>query len=93
MAYRDLPPLTDEDGECRELTAEDFLWAVRSQDFDGQDASLAFLHEREAFFKIAESLGIERETFLPFAPSKPGFIERATAAMDALAKFGKHAAE
>jgi hypothetical protein len=93
MVYRDLKPLTDEDGEARELDADDFLWAVRSEDFGGAAGSAAFLIDREAFFTMAEKLGMDREAFLSFAPSKPGFIERATDAMDALVKQVRHAAE
>jgi hypothetical protein len=93
MAYKDLPPLTDADGECRELTAEDFFWAVKSQDFPNQVSVMQFLRDRSAFFHSAEKLGFEREAFLPFAPNKPGFVERATEAVNALSQHPKHAAE
>ena len=93
MAYRERPPLTDAEGEVRGLTEEDFLWAVRSEDFGGHLGSASFLKDREAFFAMAEQLGMDREAFLSFAPSKPGFIERATEAMDALVKQVRHAAE
>jgi hypothetical protein len=93
MAYKDLPPLTDPDGECRELTAEDFSWAVKSQDFSDQTSVMQFLRDRSTFFRMAEKLGFEREAFLPFAPNKPGFVERATDAVNALSQQSKHAAE
>jgi hypothetical protein len=93
MEYKDLPPLTDADGEAREMTAEDLQWGVWAKDFEGWDGSQKFLTAREAFFREAALLGIAREAFLPFAPNKPGFIERATEALDALAKKNRHAAE
>jgi hypothetical protein len=93
MAHRNLPPLTDEDGEVRELTAEDLLWAVNNSDFGGFWQGQAFLKEREAFFEKAEALGIDRDVFLPFAPGKPGFLERAAVALEELAKVARHAAE
>jgi hypothetical protein len=86
-------PMINDDGDVRDLTDAEYSWAVRDEDFGGVLGSLAFLKDREAFFAIAEKLGMEREAFLAFAPSKPGFIERATDAMDALVKQVRHAAE
>ena len=93
MVYRDRPPLTDADGEVRDLTDDDFVWTVRSEDFGGHLDSVAFLKNREHFFAVAEKLGMEREAFLSFAPSKPGFIERATDAMKTIIDQARHAAE
>lgn len=93
MVYRDRPPLTDAEGDVRELTDGDFVWAVRSEDFGGHLDSVVFLKNREHFFAIAEKLGMEREAFLSFAPSKPGFTERATAAMETIINQARHAAE
>lgn len=80
------------DEESPELTDDFFLWAVRAQDFGGDHmASHAFLVSREAFFRSAEAAGMTRESFLPFAPTKPGFFERATAALEAVLDAMKHA--
>ena len=37
--------MTDEDGEVRELTEEDFLWMVETRDFGGEDSVHAFLYQ------------------------------------------------
>lgn len=81
------------DDENPEWSDEDFLWAVRGSDFPSQSALVEFLRLREEFLRQAEALGLARAALLPFEPSKPGFIERATAALAAIAEHGKHAAE
>jgi hypothetical protein len=93
MAYKDLKPLTNEEGDVRELTEEDMSWFVAVSDFPDQGSAHQFLRDRSAFFRDAEELGFEREAFLPFSPSKPGFVERASAAVMALSQHPKHAAE
>ena len=93
MAYREKRPLIDDDGEARSLTRAEAKWLVRAADFSGFEATMAFMDERSAFLRAAEQAGIARETFLPFSPNKPGFIERATAALEAAARAGGHAAE
>lgn len=93
MAHKNLPPLTNEDGDVRELTAEDFSWFVSVADFPDEASALQFLRDRSSFFREAEKIGFEREAFLPFAPTKPGFVERAQAAIETLAQRHKHAAE
>ena len=93
MAYKDRPPLTDADGEAREATAEDFLWAVDTADFQNHDVALAFLLRREELFRAAEQAGLEREAFLPLSPGKPGFEDRVAEAFGAVMKTVRHAAE
>ena len=93
MAYKNLAPLSNEAGDVRELTDEDMSWFVAASDFPDQAAALQFLSDRNVFFRMAESLGFEREAFLSFAPNKPGFVERASNAVDALSQQTKHAAE
>jgi hypothetical protein len=93
MAYKDRPPLTDADGEAREMTAEDFVWFVETSDFPDHDAAIAFLMRRAEIFRAAELAGFEREIFLPLAPSKPGFEDRVAEAFGAVLKTVKHAAE
>ncbi len=93
MAYKDRPPLTDRDGEVRELSDEDMLWLVNSADFGGFEAATIFLNNREALLSAAEAVGIAREVFLPFEPSKPGFEDRARQAFEAFLNATRHAAE
>ncbi|MGL4236705.1 hypothetical protein [Tabrizicola sp.] len=93
MAYKDRPPLTNEDGDVRELTEADLLWFVDARDFGGFWEAQAFVQEREAFFSAAEVCGIERDVFLPLSPGKPGFLERAAEMLEGLAKSARHAAE
>jgi hypothetical protein len=81
------------DDENPEWTEEDFLWAVSGIDFGGFAATHAFLEERGNFLREAEAAGIPRASFLGLEPRKPGFIERATAALEAAARAGRHAAE
>ena len=81
------------DEENPEITDEQWKWMVRGADFSGFEATHAFLRDREAFLDEAEAAGIPREAFLSLDPNKPGFIERATAALEAAARAGRHAAE
>ncbi len=81
------------DEESPEITEEQVLWAVRAIDFPDFNSSHAFLTEREAFLRDAEEAGIARAAFLSLDPNKPGFIQRATAALEAAARAGRHAAE
>ena len=91
-------PINDDDfgtpdEESPEITEEQMLWAVRAKDFPNFDASHTFLIDRETFLREAEAAGISRSAFLSLDPNKPGFIERATAALEAAARAGRHAAE
>jgi hypothetical protein len=81
------------DDDNPEWTDEDELWSVKDADFGGLLGSVEFLRARKAFFDDAKSVGLERDAFLPYEPSKPGFIERATAAIEKLANLRGHAAE
>ena len=85
--------MIDDEGEVRELTEEDFVWFVKSEDFGGFLAANAFLDRREEILRAAEDAGIPREAFLALAPSKPGFEERVAAAIRAFAKNARLAAE
>jgi hypothetical protein len=95
MGRKPKTPLIDADGEVRRLpTPEEERWMVRGADFGDFDGVRKFLQERADFLKAAAALGLEPEAFLAFDPSKPGFIQRATAALEAAAKAGRmHAAE
>lgn len=81
------------DDESPEITEEQWKWAVHAVDFPDFDATSIFVEERELFLRAAAKAGIARETFLSFAPNKPGFIQRATDALEAAARAGRHAAE
>ncbi|WP_126974635.1 hypothetical protein [Frigidibacter oleivorans] len=82
------------DEESPEITDEEWLWFVRAEDFDGFAGVHAFLREREDFLREAEAAGIPRTAFLSLEPNKPGFIRRATEALEAAARAGRlHAAE
>lgn len=94
MASRKAKPLIDDDGEVRELTREDFRWFVKNSDFDGDMTKVHdFLIRRAEILRAADSLGIPREVFLPFAPTKPGFEERIAAAFGPFPKAAGLAAE
>ncbi len=93
MEQRPKRPLIDDDGEARSLTRQEAKWLVRATDFPDFDATAIFLEERELFLRAAAKAGIERKSFLSFDPNKPGFIERATAALETAARAGRHAAE
>jgi hypothetical protein len=86
-------PITNEDGEVRDLTDEEWLWAVRDEDFGGVFGSVAFLENRSKVLRDAEAQGFDRSLFLAFEPNKPGFEERAERAMQAFKDSAKHAAE
>ena len=81
------------DDESPEWTDDDFLWSINNTDFGGHAAALEFLTRREEFFRAASKVGFEREAFLSLLPSKPGFLERAATALEALSLYAKHAAE
>lgn len=93
MEQRPKRPLIDDDGEARAPTKEEWKWAVSATDFPDFDATAVFVEERELFLRAAAKAGIARKSFLSFEPNKPGFIERATAALEAAARAGRHAAE
>jgi hypothetical protein len=81
--------MTDEDGEARELTEEDFLWMVRTRDFGGEDGVHAFLDRRSAILRAAEAFGMPEETFLGLEPSRPGFEGRVVGALRAVLKVAE----
>jgi hypothetical protein len=94
MGKREARPLIDDDGEVRELTRDDFRWFVSNADFDGDMTRVHdFLIRRAEILRAAETLGIPREVFLPFAPTKPGFEERIAAAFGPFPKAAGLAAE
>lgn len=93
MAIRKRRPLTDAEGNARTPTKEEWLWFARDEEFPDFDAVIAFLTEREVFLEQAEELGIDRSAFLPFDPTRPGFIDRARSALERLLERTRHAAE
>ena len=93
MEHRARRPLIDADGEARLPTKEEWKWAVSATDFPDFMSAARFVEERTLFLHAAEQAGIARASFLSFEPNKPGFIERATAALEAAARTGRHAAE
>jgi hypothetical protein len=93
MKKRAATPMTDDEGEARPLTAAERKWTVFAGHFPDFETTMAFMTERETFLRAAEDAGVPRTAFLGLQPNKPGFIERATAAMLAIAKAGRHAAE
>jgi hypothetical protein len=94
MAQRKRRPLTDDDGEARTPTREEWAWFVSNADFDGDMTRVHdFLIRRAEILRAAETLGIPREVFLPFAPTKPGFEERIAAAFGPFPKAAGLAAE
>ena len=68
MAYRNLTPLVNPEGDVRELTSEDFAWLVSAADFADQHAVLQFIKGRNAFFRRAEKLGFDNAEFFPVQP-------------------------
>ena len=92
MEKRSRRPLIDDNGEARAPTAAEWKWVIRAVDFPDFEAASAFAEKRERFLRAAEEAGIARKTFLPFAPGKPGFIERAIAALDSAARAGRKSA-
>ncbi len=93
MAVRKREPLTNEEGDVRELTAEDFAWFVKNADFGTIEAVHDFLDRREEILETAETFGIDRDFFLAFDPNKPGFEDRVTEILGSIIKAAKHAAE
>lgn len=89
MAIVRRPPITDEDGEARELTDEDFLWMASGKDFGGFDAVHAFLDRRSDILRAAEAFGVPEEAFLGMEPSKPGFEGRVVTALRAILKVAE----
>ena len=85
-------PLTDDEGNVRELTDEDFAWGVRAPDFGGFDGAMAFLNRRTDILRAAEGFGVPEETFLGFEPSKPGFEGRVVEALRAILKVAEEKA-
>ena len=81
------------DEENPELTEEDFLWMVDVRAFPSDRAAHDFNVARWEFLKAAEAAGIPRETFLPFEPNKPGFMDRAREAFTAFPRKMGWAAE
>jgi hypothetical protein len=85
-------PLTDDEGNVRELTDADFVWGVRAPDFGGFDGAMAFLNRRTEILRAAEAFGMPEETFLGLEPSKPGFERRVVEALRALLKVAEEKA-
>lgn len=94
MAQRKQRPLIDDDGEARAPTRAEWAWFVTVTDFGGDiDRVHEFLIRRSEIMRAAAALGIPKEVFLPFAPTKPGFEERITAAFGPFPKAAGLAAE
>ena len=93
MAQRHPKPMIDSESEVRELTDDEWRWAVRDEDFGGLAGSLAFLTRRAEILRVADAAGLPRAAFLHLAPSKPGFEGRVAEAFDAVMKTVRHAAE
>ena len=93
MAKAFSTPITNEEGDVRDLTDEEWLWAVSGTDNGGFEGTMDFLKARQKFLTAAEDAGFDRAFFLAFQPSKPGFVERAVAALDSVLKKVRHAAE
>jgi hypothetical protein len=92
MAIVPRPPLTDDAGDVRELTEEDFLWMASGKDFGGFDGAMAFLNRRTEILRAAEAFGMPEETFLGLEPSKPGFEKRVVEALRAVLKVAEEKA-
>ena len=66
------------DEENPEWTDEDFLWAVKARDFDGDILKVhKFLRSRENFLRGAKEAGLPREAFLALEPNMGGDTCRA----------------
>lgn len=92
LKQHDFPGVPDK--ENPEWTEEDFMWAASAVDFDGDIVQVAeFLIRRLEILRAAEALGIPKNTFLPFAPTKPGFEDRVAAAFGPFPKAAGLAAE
>ena len=85
-------PLTDDEGNVRELTDEDFVWGVRAPDFGGLDGAMAFLNRRSEILRAGEAFGVPEETFLGLEPSKPGFEKRVVEALRGVLKVAEQKA-
>jgi hypothetical protein len=81
------------DEENPEWTEDTFRWSVRADDFAGMADVHKFLNNRRDLLKVAEANGIEKDWFLPFEPSKPGFEDRVAKVFEAVLKATRHAAE
>jgi hypothetical protein len=81
--------MTDEYGDVRELTEEDFLWMASAKDFGGFEGVQAFLDRRSAILDAAEAFGVPEEAFLGLGPSKPGFERRVVEALRAILKVAE----
>ena len=82
------------DDENPEWTDEDFRWAVRDQDFGGTfQAVHDFLIRRSEILRAGASIGLDKEYFWQFAPTKPGFEDRVAAALGTVLSKTQHAAE
>ena len=81
------------DNDSPEWSEADFAWSVNNADFGGFAGAMAFLRHREEILRAAEAVGIAREAFLPFTPSKPGFEARVAEAYGPFAKAIGLAAE
>lgn len=93
MAQRHPKPMLDSESDVRELSDEEWRWAVRDEDFGGIAGSLVFLTRRAEILRAADIAGIPRTAFLHLFPSKPGFEDRVADAFGAVMKTAKHAAE
>jgi hypothetical protein len=82
------------DDENPEWTEETFRWSVKAADFGGNIRKVHdFLIRRTEILRAADALGIPREVFLPFEPTKPGFEERLSASFGLFPKAAGLAAE
>jgi hypothetical protein len=86
-------PLIDADGEARQPTRAEALWAVRTQDFGDVKAVHKFLRARAELLKAAEAAGLSRDLFLPLKPNLPGFEDRVAAAFGTVIGAINNAAE
>jgi hypothetical protein len=86
------PPLTDEDGDAREITEDDLPWMASGKDFGGFEGVMAFLDRRTEILRAAEAFGMPEEMFLGLEPSKPGFEGRVVEALRAVLKVAEEKA-
>lgn len=82
-ALKDLPPLAEGDRGRFDLAEAGAVWTSQRQ---------VMITETESFLRRAEALGFDRAAFRPFAPTRPGFVSRAMAAVTVLARHGAMAA-
>lgn len=69
-----------DNSDSADWTANDILWAIRSDEFGSDEEIEAFLTRRDAILLAAETAGIPRTVFLGFDPAGPGFEDRVQAA-------------